>query len=92
LNSLLADHSTIVSDRFSTTEATAGHMKMERLYAGGPHLRALRRAQTDGAFLFPPMLLDPDLRKEMGEDQRNPGFVDYLFLAFNTSGPYLSNY
>ena len=31
------------------------------------------------------MVLDPDLRKEMGEDQWRPGFVDYLFLAFNTS-------
>jgi hypothetical protein len=56
-----------------------------RLDAGGPHQRALRRPHTDGAFLFPQMLLDPDLRKEMGEDQWNPGFVDYLFLAFNTS-------
>jgi hypothetical protein len=56
-----------------------------RLDAGGPHQRALRRSHTDGAFLFPQMLLDPDLRKEMGEDQWNPGFVDYLFLAFNTS-------
>jgi hypothetical protein len=31
------------------------------------------------------MVLDPGLRKEMGEDQWSPGFVDYLFLAFNTS-------
>jgi hypothetical protein len=56
-----------------------------RLDAGGPHQRSLHRSHTDGAFLFPQMLLDPDLRKEMGEDQWNPGFVDYLFLAFNTS-------
>jgi hypothetical protein len=56
-----------------------------RLDAGGPHQRALRRSHTDGAFLFPQMLLDPELRKEMGEDQWSPGFVDYLFLAFNTS-------
>jgi hypothetical protein len=56
-----------------------------RLDGGGPHQRALRRAHTDGAFLFPQMLLDPELRKEMGEDQWSPGFVDYLFLAFNTS-------
>src|SRR5580700_3871962 len=56
-----------------------------RLDAGGPHQRALRRSHTDGAFLFPQMLLDPDLRREMGEDQWSPGFVDYLFLAFNTS-------
>jgi hypothetical protein len=56
-----------------------------RLDAGGPHQRALRRSHTDGAFLFPQMVLDADLRKEMGEDQWRPGFVDYLFLAFNTS-------
>jgi hypothetical protein len=56
-----------------------------RLDAGGPHQRALRRSHTDGASLFPQMLMDPDLRKEMGEDQWSPGFVDYLFLAFNTS-------
>jgi hypothetical protein len=56
-----------------------------RLDAGGPHQRALRRSHTDGAFLFPQMVLDPDLRKEMGEDQWSPGFIDYLFLAFNTS-------
>ncbi len=56
-----------------------------RLDAGGPFQRSLRRSHTDGAFLFPQMVLDPDLRKEMGEDQWSPGFVDYLFLAFNTS-------
>jgi len=56
-----------------------------RLDAGGPHQRDLRRSHTDGAFLFPQMVLDPDLRAEMGEDQWRPGFVDYLFLAFNTS-------
>jgi hypothetical protein len=56
-----------------------------RLAAGGPHQRALRRSHTDGAFLFPQMLLDPDLRREMGEDEWSPGFIDYLFLAFNTS-------
>jgi Protein of unknown function (DUF1345) len=56
-----------------------------RLDAGGPHQRSLRRSHTDGAFLFPQMVLDPELRIEMGEDQWRPGFVDYLFLAFNTS-------
>ena len=56
-----------------------------RLDAGGPHQRALRRSHTTGAFLFPQMVLDPDLRRDMGEDQWSPGFVDYLFLAFNTS-------
>jgi hypothetical protein len=49
-----------------------------RLDAGGPNQRDLRRDHNDGAFLFPQMLLPdaPDWR---------PGFVDYLFLAFNTS-------
>jgi hypothetical protein len=56
-----------------------------RLDAGGPHQRGLRRSHSQGAFLFPQMALDPDLRKEMGQDQWSPGFVDYLFLAFNTS-------
>ena len=56
-----------------------------RLDAGGPHQRALRRSHSHGAFLFPQIVLDPDLRKEMGQDQWSPGFVDYLFLAFNTS-------
>jgi hypothetical protein len=56
-----------------------------RLDAGGPFQRDLRGSHTDGAFLFPQMMLEPELRKEMGEDQWSPGFVDYLFLAFNTS-------
>jgi hypothetical protein len=56
-----------------------------RLDAGGPHQRAVRSSHTHGAFLFPQMVLDPELRKEMGADQWSPGFVDYLFLAFNTS-------
>jgi hypothetical protein len=56
-----------------------------RLDAGGPSQRDLRGSHTDGAFLFPQMMLEPELRKEMGEDAWSPGFIDYLFLAFNTS-------
>jgi hypothetical protein len=56
-----------------------------RLDAGGPTQRDLRNSHTDGAFLFPQMMLDPDLRREMGEEKWRPGFIDYLFLAFNTS-------
>jgi hypothetical protein len=56
-----------------------------RLDAGGPHQRELRGAQTDGAFLFPQMTLDQTTRRAMGEACWSPGFVDYLFLAFNTS-------
>jgi hypothetical protein len=56
-----------------------------RLDAGGPHQRDLRESHTDGAFLFPQMMLDPKIREEMGEGDWAPNFVDYLFLAFNTS-------
>ena len=56
-----------------------------RLDAGGPRARALQGTHTDGAFLFPQMTLSKETRAEMGEDTWNPGFVDYLFLAFNTS-------
>jgi hypothetical protein len=56
-----------------------------RLDAGGPHRRDLQKSHTDGAFLFPQMVLDPQLRRDMGEGEWRPGFVDYLFLAYNTS-------
>jgi uncharacterized membrane protein len=56
-----------------------------RLDGGGPNERDKHGVHTDGAFLFPQMTMDPERRREMGEDQWSPGFVDYLFLAFNTS-------
>jgi amino acid transporter len=56
-----------------------------RLDAGGPHAREKRGAHTDGAFLFPQMTLNRQARLDMGEQDWSPGFVDYLFLAFNTS-------
>jgi hypothetical protein len=56
-----------------------------RLDAGGPRERELRGVHTDGAFLFPQMTLDQQAKREMGEQCWSPGFVDYLFLAFNTS-------
>ncbi len=56
-----------------------------RLDGGGPNERDKLPVHKDGAFLFPQMMMDPALREEMGEDRWNPGFVDYLFLAFNTS-------
>ena len=56
-----------------------------RLDGGGPNARDLRGAHTDGAFLFPQMTLDRQTRRDMGEAQWSPGFVDYLFVAFNTS-------
>jgi hypothetical protein len=56
-----------------------------RLDGGGPHTRELAGVHTDGAFLFPQMTLDHPTRVAMGEQCWNPGFVDYLFIAFNTS-------
>jgi uncharacterized membrane protein len=56
-----------------------------RLDAGGPRARELRGVHTDGAFLFPQMTLNSQAKREMGEQCWSPGFVDYLFLAFNTS-------
>lgn len=56
-----------------------------RLDGGGPRVRELQGVHTDGAFLFPQMTLTGEAKRAMGEDQWSPGFVDYLFLAFNTS-------
>src|ERR1700744_138939 len=56
-----------------------------RLDAGGPRARELRGVHTDGAVLFPQMTLDQQSKRAMGEQCWSPNFVDYLFLAFNTS-------
>lgn len=56
-----------------------------RLDAGGPHQREKRPGHTKGAFLFPQMTLHQDLARERDGRLWSPRFVDYLFLAFNTS-------
>ena len=56
-----------------------------KLDGGGPYEREARGLEGKGAFLFPQMTLDKDLRQQMGQGAWKPGFVDYLFLAFNTS-------
>jgi hypothetical protein len=56
-----------------------------RLDGGGPHQRAQSTGHTDGAFLFPQMTMHPDAKIAAGEEEWEPHFVDYLFLAFNTS-------
>lgn len=48
-----------------------------RLDGGGPNARDRRKSHNSGAFLFPQM--------QMRDQDWKPGFVDYLFLAFNTS-------
>jgi uncharacterized membrane protein len=51
-----------------------------RLDGGGPHGRDQRSRHTEGAFLFPQMTVS-DARTR----RWSPQFIDYLFLAFNTS-------
>jgi hypothetical protein len=48
-----------------------------RLDAGGPLRRERRQGHPDGAFLFAQMT--------MSKSTWSPGFIDYLFLSFNTS-------
>lgn len=56
-----------------------------RLDAGGPHFRDLRGYHVEGAFLFPQMTLDIGQQRTVGCTGWSPNFIDYLFLAFNTS-------
>lgn len=56
-----------------------------RLDAGGPRQRDIAGAHVRGEFLFPQMTMDPEIRKQTGMEHWVPGFVDYLFLAYNTS-------
>jgi len=56
-----------------------------RLDAGGPHQWDRRPGHVDGAFLFPQMTMDATAKAAAGKSAWSPGFVDYLFLAFNTS-------
>jgi len=55
------------------------------LDGGGPHERALSPGHSDGAFLFPQMTMHAQAKVAAGEHDWQPKFVDYLFLAFNTS-------
>jgi hypothetical protein len=56
-----------------------------RLDAEGPHERDKRPGHSEGAFLFPQMTMSKEALKEVGQRDWSPNFIDYLFLAFNTS-------
>ncbi|MEQ1474059.1 MAG: hypothetical protein ABLQ96_09560 [Candidatus Acidiferrum sp.] len=62
-----------------------------RVDGGGPHKRAGSKGMVNSAFLFPQMLQrDDDFDDDSGDGNKSSGswtpqFVDYLFLAFNTS-------
>jgi hypothetical protein len=51
-----------------------------KLDAGGPLQRETSRGKLDSSFLFPQMLTSKG-----ADPSWSPNFVDYLFLAFNTS-------
>jgi hypothetical protein len=56
-----------------------------RLDGGGPHQRDLQPSHISGSFLFPQMGLSQEARIAIGADRWSPNFIDYLYLAFNTS-------
>jgi len=56
-----------------------------RLDAGGPHARDERETHASGAFLFPQMTMLRRVEQATGQARWSPHFVDYLFVAFNTS-------
>ena len=56
-----------------------------RLDAGGPHGRDQRKGHSEGAFLFPQMTMPSQATSGADLEDWSPNFVDYLFLAFNTS-------
>lgn len=58
-----------------------------RLDAGGPHMRDAVPGHEDGAFLFPQMTMQQANGGLENKDGTlwSPQFIDYLFLAFNTS-------
>jgi uncharacterized membrane protein len=56
-----------------------------RLDAGGPNQRDARAGHNEGAFLFPQMTMSEEALRQSGQRRWSPNFIDYLFLAFNTS-------
>ena len=55
------------------------------LDAGGPNERDRRPGHCHGSFLFPQMTMSEERLAESGQAGWSPGFMDYLFLAFNSS-------
>jgi hypothetical protein len=56
-----------------------------RLDGGGPHGRDARPGHTAGAFLFPQMTIEGKDASLPENALWSPRFIDYLFVAFNTS-------
>ncbi len=56
-----------------------------RLDGGGPVMRRCHIPYGSRWFLFPQLQIESGERKAMGADRWSPSFIDYLFVAFNTS-------
>src|SRR5215469_8695856 len=57
-----------------------------KIDAGGPLGRDKARGDFDSSFLFPQMMMREQSQNPPKKEERwSPQFVDYLFLAFNTS-------
>lgn len=59
-----------------------------RVDGGGPFARHRRGGFGSRAFLFPQMQMEPSERTTLGMEEWSPGFVEYLFIAFNTSAAF----
>jgi hypothetical protein len=59
-----------------------------RLDGGGPFARHRRGLYGSRAFLFPQLQIESSERAELGFETWSPGFVEYLFIAFNTSAAF----
>ena len=56
-----------------------------RMDAGGPGQRERQEGHRTEAFLFPHFMMEEVERHEAQLGKWSPNFVDYLFIAFNTS-------
>jgi hypothetical protein len=59
-----------------------------RLDGGGPSVRLRDRLNARRGFLFPQLQIDREERACVGAEVWAPSFVDYLFVAFNTSAAF----
>jgi len=59
-----------------------------RLDGGGPFARRRLGSYGSRAFLFPQMQIERSERSALGGQTWSPSFVDYLFVAFNTSAAF----
>ena len=74
-----------VQDKHVFAAERAGGEDLVQQLAGGPHERDKRLGHANGSFLFPQMTMSEEARREAEQLDWSPNFVDYLFLAFNTS-------